>query len=64
MPTVITTNNRLLSHMDERIASRLSDTALVHTIVIEAQDYRKRHTNGAPRAAQGNGNQRGRSQAR
>ncbi len=65
MPTVITTNSRLLSHMDERIASRLSDIALVHTIVIEAPDYRKRHTNGAPRAGQnGSGGQRGRGQAR
>ena len=47
MPTVITTNNRLLSHMDERLASRLSDIGLVRTIVIEAPDYRKRHANGA-----------------
>jgi DNA replication protein DnaC len=46
MPTVITTNNRLLSHLDERLASRLSDIGLVHTVVLEAQDYRKRHATG------------------
>jgi len=60
MPTVITTNNRLLSHLDERLASRLSDIGLVHTIVLEAQDYRKRHaTGGAARNAPGG--QRGRA---
>ena len=31
MPTVITTNARLMSHMDERIRSRLSDLGLVRT---------------------------------
>ena len=61
MPTVITTNNRLLSHMDERLASRLSDIGLVQTIVLEAPDFRKRHTPAAPR--QSPGTQRGRAQA-
>jgi DNA replication protein DnaC len=61
MPTVITTNNRLLSHMDERLASRLSDIGLVQTIVLEAPDYRKRHTAAASR--QTPGGQRGRAQA-
>jgi len=44
MPTVITTNHRLLAHMDERIRSRLSDLGLVRHIVIEAADFRERHT--------------------
>ncbi|HEX5441927.1 MAG TPA: ATP-binding protein [Ktedonobacterales bacterium] len=44
MPTVITTNHRLLAHMDERIRSRLSDLGLVRHVVIEAADYRERHT--------------------
>lgn len=43
MPTVITTNARLLSHMDERIRSRLNDRGLVRYVQIEAQDYRERH---------------------
>ncbi|HKV85035.1 MAG TPA: ATP-binding protein [Ktedonobacterales bacterium] len=65
-PTVITTNSRLLSHMDDRIASRLSDVGLVQNVVIDAPDFRKRHTAGAPRAARrtgdagGSGNARGR----
>ncbi len=64
MPTVITTNNRLLSHLDERLASRLSDIGLVHTIVLEAQDYRKRHTNGAATVARSTpGTQRGHAHA-
>ena len=50
MPMVITTNNRLLSHMDDRIASRLSDVSLVQNVVIEASDFRKRHAANAPRA--------------
>ena len=50
MPTVITTNNRLVSHMDERLASRLSDIGLVRTIAIDAQDYRRRNTGAASRA--------------
>jgi DNA replication protein DnaC len=60
MPTVITTNNRLLSHLDDRLASRLSDIGLVNTIVLEAQDYRKRH---APQGATRNvpNGQRGRN---
>jgi DNA replication protein DnaC len=41
MPTVITTNSRLFEHMDERIASRLSDTSLARTVVIEAQSRRQ-----------------------
>lgn len=48
MPTVITTNNRLLSHMDERIRSRLSDRSFVRNVSIEAADYRERHA-GRPR---------------
>src|SRR5215469_8036415 len=61
MPTVITTNNRLLSHLDERLASRLSDIGLVHTIVLEAQDYRKRHAAGAAVTRSAPSSQRGRS---
>ncbi|HEX8732251.1 MAG TPA: ATP-binding protein [Ktedonobacterales bacterium] len=48
MPTVVTTNNRLLSHMDERIRSRLSDMSFVRNVSIEAADYRERHA-GRPR---------------
>jgi len=48
MPTVITTNNRLLSHMDERIRSRLSDLSLVRHVVIESADYRERHAGRRP----------------
>ncbi|HET9980351.1 MAG TPA: ATP-binding protein, partial [Ktedonobacterales bacterium] len=44
MPTVITTNHRLLAHMDERIRSRLADLGLVRHVVIEAADFRERHT--------------------
>jgi DNA replication protein DnaC len=61
MPTVITTNSRLLSHMDERLSSRLSDIGLVHTIVLEAQDYRKRHAAGAAVTRSAPGSQRGRA---
>ena len=50
MPTVITTNNRLLSHMDERIRSRLSDMSFVRNVVIDAADFRERHA-GRPRQA-------------
>ncbi len=57
LPTVITTNIRLMSHMDERIRSRLSDIGLVRSLHIEAQDYRKRHTGRQPR---GNSSSRGR----
>jgi DNA replication protein DnaC len=49
MPTVITTNNRLLSHMDERIRSRLSDISFVRQIVIDVPDYRERHVSGSRR---------------
>lgn len=45
-PTVITTNDRLLSHMDDRIRSRLSDISLVRHISIKAQDYRQRYLAG------------------
>ena len=48
MPTVVTTNNRLLSHMDERIRSRLSDMSFVRNVSIETADYRERHA-GRPR---------------
>jgi DNA replication protein DnaC len=44
MPTVITTNHRLLSHMDERIRSRLSDLSLARHVAIDAPDYRERHS--------------------
>lgn len=54
MPTVITTNTRLLSHMDERIRSRLSDIGLVRAVNIEAADYRERHS-GRPRYAPASG---------
>jgi DNA replication protein DnaC len=43
LPTVITTNVRLLSHMDDRIRSRLGDLGLVRWVVIDAPDYRERH---------------------
>jgi DNA replication protein DnaC len=52
MPTVITTNARLMSHMDERIRSRLNDRGLVRYVQIEAQDYRERH---AGRPSRGGG---------
>jgi DNA replication protein DnaC len=57
MPTVITTNARLMSHMDERIRSRLNDRGLVRYVQIEAQDYRERH---AGRPSRGSGGSRGR----
>ena len=49
MPTVVTTNHRLLAHMDERIRSRLSDLSLTRHVAIEAPDYRERHTGRAAR---------------
>jgi DNA replication protein DnaC len=52
MPTVITTTARLMSHMDERIRSRLNDRGLVRYVQIEAQDYRERH---AGRPSRGGG---------
>jgi DNA replication protein DnaC len=57
MPTVITTNARLMSHMDERIRSRLNDRGLVRYVQMEAQDYRERH---AGRPSRGSGGTRGR----
>lgn len=50
MPTVFTTNHRLLSHLDERIRSRLADLSLVRQALLETQDYRERHVGRAPRA--------------
>jgi DNA replication protein DnaC len=58
MPTVITTNARLMSHMDERIRSRLNDRGLVRYVQIEAQDYRERHAGRRP--PRGNSGSRGR----
>jgi DNA replication protein DnaC len=49
MPTVITTNQRLLSRIDERISSRLLDRGLVHQVIIEAVDYRQ-HLSKPPSA--------------
>jgi DNA replication protein DnaC len=49
MPTVITTNTRLISQMDERIRSRLSDISLTRHCAIKAQDYRERHVDRARR---------------
>jgi DNA replication protein DnaC len=51
MPTVITTNSRLMSHMDERIRSRLSDLGLVRNVNIKAQDFRIRHAGRRPRGS-------------
>ncbi|HEV2237989.1 MAG TPA: ATP-binding protein, partial [Ktedonobacterales bacterium] len=55
MPTVITTNTRLITQMDERIRSRLSDISLSRHCAIKAQDYRERHVDRArrPGGAQG-----------
>ena len=58
MPTVITTNARLMSHMDERISSRLNDLGLVRRVSIKAQDYRIRHAGRRP--PRGNSGSRGR----
>ena len=67
MPTVVTTNNRLLSHMDERIRSRLSDMSFVRNVTIDAADYRERHA-GRPRqsrqAGQSGGQRSGRAYSR
>jgi DNA replication protein DnaC len=41
MPTVITTNARLLTQMDDRLRSRLSDIDLVRHVAVKAQDYRE-----------------------
>ncbi len=64
IPTVITTNNRLLSHMDERIRSRLSDLSLVRHVTIEAADFRDRHAGRTGRAGGGSGRSSGPSRAR
>ena len=50
MPTVITTNHRLLSHMDERIRSRLSDLSFVRNVLIDAPDFRERRAGRGPQA--------------
>jgi DNA replication protein DnaC len=43
-PTVITANRQGLASIDERILSRLSDTALVTTVVLDgARDYRRQN---------------------
>ena len=55
MPTVVTTNHRLLSHMDERIRSRLSDRSFVRHVAIESTDYRERHAGRARPASQSGG---------
>ncbi len=53
MPTVITTNARLATQMDDRIRSRLSDLSLVRHCVVKAQDYRERHIGQARRQSGG-----------
>ncbi|HEX9038952.1 MAG TPA: ATP-binding protein, partial [Ktedonobacterales bacterium] len=57
MPTVITTNHRLLSHMDERIRSRLADISFVRHIAIDVPDYRERHTGARRRGSGASGGQ-------
>jgi DNA replication protein DnaC len=47
MPTVVTTNHRLLAHMDERIRSRLSDRSFVRNVTIDSTDYRERRAGRA-----------------
>jgi DNA replication protein DnaC len=43
-PTIITANRQGLATIDERILSRLSDTALVNTVVMDgARDYRRQN---------------------
>lgn len=59
MPTVITTNHRLLSHMDERIRSRLSDLSFVRHVAIDVPDYRERHTGARRRPNSGAATTRG-----
>ena len=44
IPTVITTNARLFTQIDERLRSRLSDIGLVRHVAIKAQDYREHRT--------------------
>lgn len=60
MPTVITTNNRLLSQMDERIRSRLADISLSRHCSIKAQDFRERHIDRSRRSGGYGGGSRGR----
>jgi DNA replication protein DnaC len=60
MPTVITTNSSLMSHMDKRIGSRLSDLGLVRRVNIKAQDYRIRHAGRRPPRGGTGGGARGR----
>jgi DNA replication protein DnaC len=55
MPTVITTNARLATQMDDRIRSRLSDLSLVRHCVVKAQDYRERHIGPTRRPGGGSG---------
>lgn len=43
MPTVITTNIELLSDLDDRVRSRLTDVSVVRYVQIRAQDYRPRN---------------------
>jgi DNA replication protein DnaC len=50
LPTVITTNQRLHSQMDERIRSRLSDASLVRIADIKGTDYRPSNVANARRA--------------
>jgi len=64
MPTVITTNKTLLSHMDDRIRSRLSDRGLVRWVVIEAPDFRERHLGPGGRPPRGNGGSGGAGRGR
>ena len=52
MPTVVTTNHRLLAHMDERIRSRLSDRSFVRNVAIDSTDYRERRAGRARPASQ------------
>jgi DNA replication protein DnaC len=59
MPTVITTNNRLLSHMDERIRSRLADRSFVRNVAIDSADYRERHAGHPRQTRQSAGQPRG-----
>jgi DNA replication protein DnaC len=51
MPTVVTTNARYLTQIDERLRSRLSDISLVRHCVIKAQDYREHRTRRQPGAS-------------
>ena len=44
VPTVITTNARLLTQMDDRLRSRLADIDLARHVAIKAQDYREHRT--------------------